>query len=141
VFILDTDHLGILQRQSGTECSTLRDRIGEHRQSDMFVSIVSFHEQLNGWQAYLKRAKTPGAVIAAYARFQRILLDFSSAQVLPFDEAASGKFGDLRSAGVRIGTMDLRIAATALSRQFTVLTRNTIDFEKVPGLSIEDWTR
>ena len=36
--------------------------------------------------------------------------------------------------------MDLRIAATALSHTLTVLTRNLVDFEKVPNLVVEDWT-
>jgi tRNA(fMet)-specific endonuclease VapC len=36
--------------------------------------------------------------------------------------------------------MDLRIAATALVEKLTVLTRNTIDFLKVPGVVVEDWT-
>jgi tRNA(fMet)-specific endonuclease VapC len=36
--------------------------------------------------------------------------------------------------------MDLRIAAIALTRQFTVLSRNLVDFQKVPGLLVEDWT-
>jgi tRNA(fMet)-specific endonuclease VapC len=50
-------------------------------------------------------------------------------------------FDQLKSAKIRIGTMDLRIAAIALSRNLTVLTRNLSDFGKVPGLRIEDWTR
>lgn len=37
--------------------------------------------------------------------------------------------------------MDLRIASIALVEGATVLTANTIDFEKVPGLAIEDWTQ
>jgi tRNA(fMet)-specific endonuclease VapC len=74
--------------------------------------------------------------------FEKILIDFSNLNILPFDTAASNIFDDLRSAGVRrLGTMDLRIAAIALSRGFTVLTRNTVDFARVPGLLFEDWTR
>jgi tRNA(fMet)-specific endonuclease VapC len=36
--------------------------------------------------------------------------------------------------------MDLRIAAVALTRNMSVLTRNLVDFERVPGLTVEDWT-
>ena len=76
----------------------------------------------------------------AYDRFQRILTDFSEAQVLPFDQQASILFDQMRARRIRIGTMDLRIACTALANNLTILTRNHIDFAKVPGLQIEDWT-
>lgn len=46
----------------------------------------------------------------------------------------------MRAKRVRISTMDLRIASIALSHNLIVLTRNEVDFRKVPGLSIEDWT-
>ncbi len=68
------------------------------------------------------------------------LVDFSQFNVLPFDELAVIQFEKQRAEGVRIGTMDLRIAAIALSHNFTVLTRNTVDFGKVPALKVQDWT-
>jgi tRNA(fMet)-specific endonuclease VapC len=37
--------------------------------------------------------------------------------------------------------MDLRVAAVALTLKATVLTRNLRDFEKVPGLIVEDWSK
>ncbi|MGD0518047.1 MAG: hypothetical protein ABSA26_10990 [Thermoguttaceae bacterium] len=46
----------------------------------------------------------------------------------------------MRKSKVRIGTMDLRIASIALAQGFTILTRNLVDFEKVPNLKVEDWT-
>lgn len=61
-------------------------------------------------------------------------------QVLPFDAAAAAEFASLRARKVRIGTMDLRIAAIAVTRNLTVLTRNSRDFTQVPGLKVEDWT-
>jgi tRNA(fMet)-specific endonuclease VapC len=36
--------------------------------------------------------------------------------------------------------MDLRIASIAIANQMTLLTRNRVDFERVPGLMFEDWT-
>ena len=140
--MLDTDHLGVLQRQSGSEFTTLVRRLRQCDPAKRFVSIVSFHEQVNGWQAYLNRAKTSAAVVHAYAMFLKVLIDFSNLNVLPFDSAAAQMFDGLRSSGVRrVSTMDLRIAAIALSRGFTVLTRNTVDFARVPGLQVDDWTR
>jgi tRNA(fMet)-specific endonuclease VapC len=70
----------------------------------------------------------------------RILADFSGAQVRPFDDAAAAVFESLRAHGVRVGTMDLRIASIAMANNLTVLTRNLVDFEQVPGLKVEDWT-
>jgi tRNA(fMet)-specific endonuclease VapC len=68
------------------------------------------------------------------------LRTFSAAPVLPFDAAAGSVYDDLRRQRVRIATMDLRIAAIALSRGLILLTRNVRDFGKVPGLVTEDWT-
>jgi tRNA(fMet)-specific endonuclease VapC len=35
--------------------------------------------------------------------------------------------------------MDLRIASIALARGYTLISRNLVDFQKVPGLIVEDW--
>jgi len=48
VFILDTDHLGILQRQCGPAFETLRHRLMQHDESQIFVAIISFQEQIQG---------------------------------------------------------------------------------------------
>ena len=48
-------------------------------------------------------------------------------------------FTRFRKQGIRIGTMDLRIASIALAHVATLLTRNTVDFAQVPGLCFENW--
>jgi tRNA(fMet)-specific endonuclease VapC len=60
--------------------------------------------------------------------------------VRPFDASALAEFDRLRAEGVRIGTMDLRIASIALASDAKVITRNLRDFGRVPGLTAEDWT-
>ena len=140
MFVLDTDHVVIAQQQSSVEYGHLIRRIRQHDPSDVFVSVISFHEQVMGWNAYISRARDTAAVVRGYTRLERVLDNFSQAQVLPFDDAAADVFDDLRKQRVRIATMDLRIASIALSRTMTVLTRNLVDFERVPGLQVEDWT-
>ncbi len=140
MFLLDTDHLGIVQRRSAPEHPTLTRRMRQHSLEGYFVSIVSFHEQVNGWNVYIRRARGVEGLVRGYGMFEGILADFARLNVVPFTAAAAERALELRRSGLRVGTMDLRIGATALVRGFTVLTRNTIDFERIPGLSVEDWT-
>ena len=140
MFLLDTDHLVIIQQATLPEFSRIAEKMAEYELVDFFVSIVTFHEQVLGWTTYLSRAKTKQSVVRAYDEFQKILVDFAALQVLPFDEASADVFETMREQRVRVGTMDLRIASTALARNYTVLTRNLVDFQKVPGLRVEDWT-
>jgi tRNA(fMet)-specific endonuclease VapC len=140
MFVLDTDHLGILQRQSAPQYSNLIRRISRYTEANFFVTIVSFHEQVVGWNAYLSRAKDSVGVMRGYQKLEGILSDFNRAQVLPYASAAADVFEELRKQRVRSGTMDSRIAPIALANNMTVLTRNLIDFERVPGLTVEDWT-
>ncbi len=69
---------------------------------------------------------------------EQCLIDFNAYRVLPLDQPAIAIYQQFLS--LRINKMDLRIAATALSHNLTVLTRNSVDFQRVPGLRIEDWT-
>ncbi len=62
-------------------------------------------------------------------------------QLLSFDRKAAEVFDELNQQRLRIGSMDLRIAAIAIANQMTLLTQNTVDFERIPGLPIEDWLR
>jgi tRNA(fMet)-specific endonuclease VapC len=48
-------------------------------------------------------------------------------------------FADLRRQGVRIGSLDLKIACITLIHDATLLRRNKLDFAKVPGLRFENW--
>jgi tRNA(fMet)-specific endonuclease VapC len=65
---------------------------------------------------------------------------YCSTPILPFEGDALSTFQSLWLQRLRIGTMDLKIAAVALANDATLLTRNLADFNQVPSLKVEDWT-
>lgn len=139
-YLLDTDHVSFLEEGSGPEYVALTARMAQHSPGDFAFSLVTLHEQVLGAHTFISRAKTTAKVVQGYEFLAVILQTFQAALVLAFDVAAAAVFDALRAQGVRIATMDLRIAAIALSHDLILLTRNTVDFSKVPGLVTEDWT-
>lgn len=65
-------------------------------------------------------------------------------EVLAFDSEATELYGKVRAGlerqGMPIGPLDTLIAAHALSLGTTLVTNNTREFGRVPGLAVEDWT-
>jgi len=65
-------------------------------------------------------------------------------EIFPFTEDATLAYGELRAIleklGNPIGSMDLLIAAHAVSLGVTLVTNNTREFSRVPGLNLVDWT-
>ena len=139
-FLLDTDHISILQRRSEPGLSSILTSIGRCAASAWGYSIISFQEQLLGCNKYITQSNSPADCVRGYEMLERVLRDFCGVIVLPFDLPADTLFHRLRKQQVRIATMDLRIASIALSRGLILVTRNVKDFGKVPGLVIEDWT-
>src|SRR5438874_13780300 len=101
-FLLDTDHISILQRQSSAEFAVLAGRIAQVPRADLAFCIVSFHEQVLGCNTYLAQAKTAAEVVRGYRMFERVLSAFAAAVVLPFDAHASVVCDSLVAKRVRI---------------------------------------
>ena len=139
-YLLDTDHLSILQRQTGESYRHLSRRIALHSPSEFALSIVTFHEQMLGGHAYINQARTSDKVVKGYEMMMRIVSDFRTSPVIPFDTKAASIHSNLKSQKLQIAKMDARIAAVALSHQLILLTRNRRDFSKISDLAIEDWT-
>jgi tRNA(fMet)-specific endonuclease VapC len=70
----------------------------------------------------------------------QFLLPFT---ILDFDYDAAMAYGHLRAyleaEGTPIGSLDTLIAAHALSQNLSIVTNNTREFSRVPGLLVEDW--
>lgn len=67
----------------------------------------------------------------------------AAVQVLPFDEAAARRSGELKAelerAGAPLAMADLQIAAIALHHRLPLVTHNLRHFRRVAGLELEDW--
>jgi tRNA(fMet)-specific endonuclease VapC len=71
------------------------------------------------------------------------LIDALQFEVIEFDREDARQAGEVRAllaaCGGTIGPFDVLIAGQALARNLTLVTHNTGEFGRVPGLAIEDW--
>jgi tRNA(fMet)-specific endonuclease VapC len=137
--VLDTDCLSLLDR-GGAETDRLRGRLAVLPRDEVATTIITYEEQMRGWMVYLSRARTVGAEVEAYGKLRSHVESYRKIQVIDFDAAAAVEFQRLRKAKIRVGSMDLKIAAVVLSLDAILLSRNLSDFSRIPGLRVEDWT-
>lgn len=107
------------------------------RRGGYFVSVITASELLQG----LHRARDAGTRSRRAAWVEAVLTRFP---LLPVDLAGARAharlWADLAAEGRLIGPNDLWLAATALSRGLVLVTANRREFERVPGLVVEDWS-
>jgi tRNA(fMet)-specific endonuclease VapC len=128
-FLLDTDTCSFhLKRPSG-----LAHRFVQHS-GGLNLSTIALAE-LYAW-AY--RRTHPAKLLQAIT--SDLLPDV---MVLDFDAVCAEEFGKIRGAllrqGIQVATADMMIAAVALVHNLTLVTHNTADFQKIPGLRLDDW--
>ncbi len=105
------------------------------------VTIVTAEDQLRGRLRVVRRAQDSRRLEVGYAGLRTTIEFFKSVELLDFGQPAGDRYAERRRRKIRIGTQDLRIAAVVLSAGGTLVTRNRRDFEQVPGLRIEDWSK
>ncbi len=137
VYVLDTDHASLLQRGH----QPVIRQIAARSDNVIAVTVVTAEEQLRGRLRVIRRAASGPQLSVAYAGLRTTIEYFKSVELLDFSPAAAAEYAGLRSRKIRIGTMDLRIAAVVLAAGGVLVTRNHQDFIQVPGLRMEDWSR
>ncbi len=129
-YLLDTN-IVIFALRRGSE--SLRDRLRAERDR-LVVSTITVSELAYG----SAKSSDPHANRLAVEQF------LSLVSVLPFDVSAAQHAGEIRqqlgAVGAPIGGYDVLIAGHARSAGLAVVTNNTREFERVPGLEVVDWS-
>lgn len=108
-------------------------RLQEHEPADICISSVTYAELVHGVEKSQAIEKNRLA----------LALLLSNIEILNFDANAAECYGkiraDLEKQGTPIGPLDMMIAGHAKSLNYTVVTNNTKEFNRVPGLKFENW--
>ena len=129
-YMLDTN---IIAYAKNNRPESVLQRFMEHRPEDMCISAITMAELEYGICKSSKPAQNRLA----------LMMFLSEIQVVPFDGDAAQEYGSIRvgltAKGTPIGANDLLIAAHARSLGLTLVTNNGREFERVPGLVVENW--
>jgi tRNA(fMet)-specific endonuclease VapC len=140
MIVFDSDHLSILQHPESPQYERIVSRMGDSVDPEFATTVVSLEEQMRGWLAAINRSRVDNQPLY-YTRLSGLVDFYSRWRVLQFDDSAVDRFNAFRKSGIRIGTMDLKIASIALVNDALLVTGNERDFEQVPGLRCENWLR
>lgn len=129
-YMLDTDTCITLIRQQSPR---MLEKVVSFRPGEIGLSAITVAELHYG----VEHSQYPDKNRTALVQF---LLPFEMADFDPLAAISYGKVrADLDAKGLPIGAMDTLIAAHALSLQVSLVTHNLSEFQRVPGLQVEDW--
>jgi tRNA(fMet)-specific endonuclease VapC len=133
-YVFDTDHLSLYGRNYTKIIENILAA-----QVQLTTTAINVEEQLRGRLAQIAEAKDGKTKSIAYRFLVDTVMLLSEFTVLQYDAKSDDIYQSLKAQRVRIGTQDLRIASIVLACDGVLLTRNLQDFEKVPGLKIQNW--
>jgi tRNA(fMet)-specific endonuclease VapC len=140
MILIDTDHTTFLKYPESERGRRFIGRLEAVPESEVVgVAIVTIEERMRGWLAAIAKERTAMRQVVGYRELTRLFEFYQEFEIVPFDEAAAQQFDHLRGQHLRLGTMDLKIAAIALAQNAVLLSANQRDFERVPGLRVENW--
>jgi tRNA(fMet)-specific endonuclease VapC len=129
-FMLDTDISSYIMKRSSDAVLVKLKTVDV---SDVCISSITKSELMYGVEVSPRRPRDE-AELDAYLKYVEVL-DYPSGAAI--DYARIRAF--LKTSGTMIGANDLLIAAHARCLDLTLVTNNTREFERVPGLRIENW--
>lgn len=135
--VLDTNHFQEL-RQDSPAGKRLESRL-QSRDAGAFSCIVAAEESVSGWISYVRRHRAGLDQLQGYERLQACFDALTKLGILPFDREAALIFHGFERSRLRVGAMDLKIAAICIAHDALLLSRNLVDIENAPGLRVENW--
>ncbi len=139
MILLDTDHLTVLKYTDSERHARLRGRLLAAAPEPVGTTIVNVEEQMRGWLSAIAKERTLLRQIAAYRELTDLFDFFAKLHIISLSADAIELFNGFRKSGIKIGSMDLKMACIAVANHALFLTANRRDFEKVPGLRFENW--
>lgn len=136
-YVLDTDIVSLLQDGNANVIS----HVSRYPPDEIATTIITVEEQMSAWYTLLRKARTSERLVPVYQRMTETVRFLSRLPLLTFSGQAALTFDQLRQQQPRKGRMDLRIAAIALASHAALVTRNSVDFEDIEGLDVEDWSK
>lgn len=131
-YLLDTN-ICIFLRKKGHEA--MQARTAALPAGTLAMSVITWGELVTGAEKSQQKERT----LANLQRLRQIV------PVLPLAEDVGDHYGAIRGAlemaGTKIGANDNWIAAHARALGLTLVTDNTREFTRVPGLTVENWTQ
>ncbi len=134
LFVLDTDILTLYYRGNAAVVRL----VDSTPEPDLAISIITVDEQLTGWYTLTRRARQPAQVARAYLQLGEAVVRLGRWRIIPYTESAIARVAYLKSLRLNVRLMDLRIAAIALENGAADMTRNRRDFDRIPGLTVEE---
>jgi len=131
-YMLDTDISSYIMKRSHE--AVLR-RLQKVPIGVVCISVITKSELLFGVEVSPRREQDHAA-LDQYLRHVEIL-DFPDEATLHYAQIRA----TLKTRGTMIGANDLFIAAHARALDLTLVTNNTEEFDRVPDLKIENWTK
>jgi tRNA(fMet)-specific endonuclease VapC len=119
----------------------LTAKILSQQPEQIFISIITVEEILQGALASVQKVKRKTSVTTAYQYFENLFAGLHQFQILPYTSEAESIYQSLPAKIKRIGTQDCCIAAIAHTNKFTIVTINVNDFVSIDLADVEDWTR
>ena len=138
-YLLDTDSLSLLERGN----LKIQERLRQINADSVAISIITAEEKIKGRLAVINSLSSIELVdrlAIAYRALQSSIEYLQALPILPFSELAKDQYRELLQQKIRVGSHDLGIAAIVLSVEGILVTRNHRDFDRVPGLQIDDWS-